>query len=188
MWKKEIRLAGSGGQGLGFAAMVLADAAIKAGLHVSTLQSYGPEARGGASRSDVTLSDEDIANPWFSKPSVLLALNEKAWIKYGPQLGEEDWVLVDSDWVNIPAGRTIFRLPLERIAKTELREKLTTNMVAVGALGALVGHIPLSALMEAARFRAPKGFGGINQDAVKRGWELMEDLRGGVKDANARGA
>lgn len=188
MWKKEIRLAGSGGQGLGLAAIVLAEAALKAGLHVSTLQSYGPEARGGASRSDVTLCDQEIANPWFSKPSVLLALNEKAWIKYGLELAEEDLALVDSDWVKLPERRTLSQIPLERIAKTELREKLAANMVAVGALAALVGRIPLPILVEAARVRAPKGFAGINQEGIKRGWELMENLKGGVDNGGAPGA
>lgn len=188
MWKKEIRLAGSGGQGLGLAAMVLADAALRAGLQVSTLQSYGPEARGGASRSDVTLCDQDIANPWFSKPAVLLALNEKAWMKYGPELAEDDLALVDSDWVKLPERRTVYQIPLERIAKTEMREKLAANMVAVGALAAAIGRIPLNVLMEAARSRAPKGFARINQDAIRRGWELMEDLKGGVDRGGARGA
>lgn len=44
--KKELRLSGSGGQGLILAGIILAEAAINQGLNAIQSQSYGPEARG----------------------------------------------------------------------------------------------------------------------------------------------
>ncbi|MDA8192766.1 MAG: 2-oxoacid:acceptor oxidoreductase family protein [Thermaerobacter sp.] len=180
MWKQEIRLAGSGGQGLGLAAMVLAEAALANRLYVTTLQSYGPEARGGASRSDVTISDQDIANPWFSDPSLLLALSQQAWAKFGSRLANGGQAIVDLDLVGESDRPAVFALPLVRIAQTELREKLAANMIALGALGVLLGRIPLDILQASAAQKAPKGFSRINQEAVARGWQLMAEAKGGV--------
>lgn len=180
MWKQDIRLAGSGGQGLGLAAMVLAEAALTAKLHVTTLQSYGPEARGGASRSDITMSDQEIANPWFSQPTLLLALNQKAWAKFGASLLKGAAAVVDCDWVGGIDLPGVYALPLERIARNELREKIAANMVAVGALAVLLERIPLDILRDSAEKKAPKGFSRINKQAIERGWQLMEETKGGV--------
>lgn len=187
MWKTEVRLAGAGGQGLGLAATVLASAAVQAGLFVTILQSYGPEARGGASRSDVTLSDCEIANPWFSRPAVLLALNQKAWTKFGGDLEDGALAVVDRDFVEVEKPG-IYALRLERMAKTELREKIATNMVALGVLGVLLDRIPLSILLEAAYNKAPKGFERINRSAVELGWRVMEQMKGGVTYERPGGA
>ncbi len=188
MWKKEIRLAGSGGQGLGLAATVLASAALQAGLYVTTLQSYGPEARGGASRSDVTLSDQDIANPWFSRPALLLALNQKSWAKFGGNLAEGALAVVDSNWVEAHEYPGVLALPLEQMAKAELREKIAANMVAVGVIGVLLDRLPLAILAEAAYLKAPKGFERINKAAVELGWHVMEQIKGGVEREHIGGA
>ncbi len=180
MWRKEVRLAGSGGQGLGLAATVLADAALKAGLYATILQSYGPEARGGASRSDLTLSDQEIMNPWFDVPAVLLVLNAKAWEKFSSTLGSETQTIVDRDQVEIVDSPEVFQIAFERIAKGELREKVVANMVAVGALGVMLKRIPREILADTAQRRAPRGYGEINRLAVLRGWEIMEQDQGGA--------
>ena len=56
MW--QISLSGTGGQGLILAGIILAEAAILDGKEAIQTQSYGPEARGGASKSEVLISDE----------------------------------------------------------------------------------------------------------------------------------
>ena len=50
----EIRLSGSGGQGLILAGIILAEG-IPDGKNAAQSQSYGPEARGGASRAELLL-------------------------------------------------------------------------------------------------------------------------------------
>ncbi len=187
MWRKEIRLAGSGGQGLGLAAMVLADAALRAGLHATIMQSYGPEARGGASRADVTLSDQPIANPWFPAPQILLALSQKAWDRFSPKLGADAVAVVDLDRVQGAQGANVWALPFERTARAELREKVAANMLALGALGVVLEHIPQEILAETAQSRAPKGFGQVNRTAVARGWRLMGEALGGIAHADSVG-
>lgn len=79
---REFRLSGSGGQGLILAGIILAEAALKDGKNVVQSQSYGPEARGGASKAEVIISDKDINYPKVEKCDVLLALTQKAYDKY----------------------------------------------------------------------------------------------------------
>ncbi len=80
----EIRLAGSGGQGLILAGVILAEAAgLYDGKFVCQTQSYGPAARGGASMAEVVISDSEIDYPKAVHPDVLLAMNQKSLDTYG---------------------------------------------------------------------------------------------------------
>src|SRR5512137_3187072 len=79
MERYEIRLSGSGGQGLIVAGIILAESAgVYDGRFVCQTQSYGPEARGGASKAEVVISDEAIDYPKAIKPDLLLAMNQKS--------------------------------------------------------------------------------------------------------------
>ncbi len=83
MERYEIRLSGTGGQGLIFAGIILAEAAgIHDGKYVCQTQSYGPEARGGASKAEVVISDREIDYPEAIKPDLLLAMSQKSCDAY----------------------------------------------------------------------------------------------------------
>ena len=80
----EICLSGSGGQGLILAGIILAEAAgVHEGKHVAQSQSYGPEARGGASKAEVVISDEEIDYPMATRLDLLLAMNRSPELAYG---------------------------------------------------------------------------------------------------------
>lgn len=172
--RTEIRLAGAGGQGLGLAAMVLAESALACDYEASLIQAYGPEARGGASYADLVIADTPIANPRFEHPSMLLVLNQKAWncfARFPPRQGSI--TVIDALLVHptcaIPG---LLAFPFEHIAREELREKVAANMVAVGVVGHLLGHIPAEVLERAAELRSPAQFRRTNREAVSRGWQL----------------
>ena len=82
MNRLEIRLAGSGGQGLILAGIILAEAAILEGKVSVQSQSYGPEARGGSSKAEVIISDGPIVYPKVLRPDVVLALTTSAYMEY----------------------------------------------------------------------------------------------------------
>src|SRR5574340_1233937 len=113
-----IRLAGSGGQGLILAGIILAEAAgIYDGKYVCQTQSYGPAARGGASKAEVVISDAEIDYPKAIQPDVLLALNQASLDKYLADLKPGGVLLVDADLVReVPATGTV-ALPFTRIAR-----------------------------------------------------------------------
>jgi 2-oxoglutarate ferredoxin oxidoreductase subunit gamma len=165
----EIRLAGSGGQGLILAGVILAEAAgIYDGKSVCQTQSYGPEARGGASKAEVVISDGDIDYPKAIRPDVLLALNQKSLDKYLDDLKPGGVLLVDADLVQEVPREGARSLPFTRIAR-ELGKEMMANIVALGALAALTGAVSLDSLEKAVLARVPKGTEEMNKKALAAG-------------------
>jgi len=176
MWRIAMRLAGEGGQGVGLAAAVLAEAALLSGHEVTMLQNYGPEARGGASSADVVISDRQIANPKVNEADLLLILNQTSWNKFAraPWRTPTTVVVAEEGRVRLDGSKPgVLTLPFERIAREELREKLVANMLAVGAVGALIGCMTSSSLVEAGMARSPAAFRAVNKEAIERGWDLV---------------
>jgi 2-oxoglutarate ferredoxin oxidoreductase subunit gamma len=165
----EVRLAGSGGQGLILAGIILAEAAgIYDGKFVCQTQSYGPEARGGASKAEVVISDGEIDYPKAIQPDVLLALNQKSLEAFSSDLKPGGLLLVDADLVKeVPVSRVV-ALPFTRIAR-ELGRAMAANIVALGALAQLTGAVSLESLMAAVLARVPRGTEELNRRALAAG-------------------
>ncbi len=165
----EIRLAGSGGQGLILAGIILAEAAgLYDGKFVCQSQSYGPAARGGASKSEVVISDEEIDYPKAIQPDVLLAMNQKSLDTYLSDLKPDGLLLVDATLVpEIPDHQAI-AIPFTRIAR-ELGKEMAANIVALGALATLTGAVTLKSLETAVLARVPKGTEALNKKALEAG-------------------
>jgi 2-oxoglutarate ferredoxin oxidoreductase subunit gamma len=168
-----VRLSGRGGQGLILAGLVLAEAGSREGLHVVQTQSYGPEARLGASKSDVILSRDEIAFPGVTKPDLLLCLSRDAFSKYGATVAQGGWCVVDRQVAaEVPVGDAIV-LPLVDTAQS-LGDVIVTNIVALGALVALSGAVSQSTLRETLRGRVKPHLVDLNERALAAGWELGE--------------
>jgi len=83
--RTEIRIAGFGGQGVALAGVILGKAlTIYSDYEAVMTQSYGPEARGGASSANLIISDEPIDYPFVLKPDILVALSQEAYTLYRP--------------------------------------------------------------------------------------------------------
>ena len=165
----EIRLAGSGGQGLILAGIILAEAAgVYDGKFVCQTQSYGPEARGGASKAEVVISDAPIDYPKAIQPDVLLALNQKSLEAFRADLKPGGLLLVDADLVQEAPSTGTVALPFTQIAR-ELGRAMTANIVALGALIQLTGAVSLESLTAAVLARVPKGTEDLNRQALAAG-------------------
>ncbi|NUO79848.1 2-oxoacid:acceptor oxidoreductase family protein [candidate division KSB1 bacterium] len=168
----EIRLSGSGGQGLVLAGHILAEAAaLYDGNNATQSQSYGPEARGGASRSEVIISDGDIDYPKATNVDLMLALTQQACNKYVADLRRGGILLVDAEEVtNLPHGDyKIYAAPITKIAELEVGKKVVTNMVALGLITELSQVVTTTAVEQAIRKRVPKGTEEINLKAFHKG-------------------
>lgn len=166
----EIRLAGSGGQGLILAGIILAEAAgIYDGKFVCQTQSYGPAARGGASKSEVVISDEEIDYPQAMKPDVLLAMNQKSLDSYMDDLKPDGLLLVDENLVHEFPRTRAFVIPFTQIAREQVGKEMVANIVALGALATLTGAVSLSSLEAAVLARVPKGTAALNKKALEAG-------------------
>ena len=165
----EIRLAGSGGQGLILAGIILAEAAgIYDGKFVCQTQSYGPEARGGASKAEVVISDEEIDYPKAIQPDVLLAMNQKSLDSYIFDLKPGGTLLVDADLVKEVPLNQVLAITFTRIAR-ELGKIMVANIVALGALAQATGAVSLESLTAAVLARVPKGTEDLNRKALEAG-------------------
>ena len=165
----EVRLAGSGGQGLILAGIILAEAAgIYDGKFVCQTQSYGPEARGGASKAEVVISDAEIDYPKAISPDVLLAMNQKSLDAFISDLKPGGLLLVDADLVKEAPASRVLALPFTRIAR-ELGRAMAANIVALGALAQLTGAVSLASLTAAVLARVPKGTEDLNRRALTAG-------------------
>ena len=180
----EISLGGSGGQGLVLMGLILAEAAgIHEGRKVVQSQLYGPESRGGASRSDVIISDEEIDYPEVEHPDVLFAFNQLSATRFAPNLKPGGTVIYDSTFVTDPPkvdGR-VFRLPITQITRERLGRDIVANIVALGAITVLTGVVSTESVTKAMLRRVPKGTEEINQRALQAGFEAGRELMEGLR-------
>ena len=165
----EIRLAGSGGQGLILAGVILAEAAgIYDGKFVCQTQSYGPAARGGASKAEVVISDAEIDYPKAIRPDVLLALNQASLDKYLGDLKPGGVLLVDADLVREVPVEGAVAIPFTRLAR-ELGKEMMANIVALGALATITQAVSAAGLRQAVLARVPPQTRELNQKALEAG-------------------
>lgn len=171
----EIRLAGTGGQGVILAGIILSEAAVGADKHVAQTQSYGPEARGGASKAEVIIAEGEIDYPKVILADLLLAMSQEACDRYGRQVKPEGWLIVDADLVRrVPPHPHTYRVPITRVAVEEIGRKITANMVALGVIVGLTGIVPHQTLVQAVEKHVPPGTKEINQKALEEGLCISE--------------
>ena len=177
----EMRFAGSGGQGVILASVILAEAAVISGLYTVQSQAYGPEARGGVSKAETILSREHI---WYSKvtqPDFLLALTQASLDTYAKTLAEGAVVMMD-DSLTLPKSVEEIRvisIPILRAAKEEVGRAFTANIVAVGAINAALRLFDDDTLLEAVKRHIPAGTEEINKKALQVGAALISQEQAG---------
>lgn len=178
----EIQLSGSGGQGMVLAGLILAEGAVLAGKNVLQTQTYGPEARGGASKAEVIVSEGEIDYPKVSKPDLLLAMSQAAFDKYGAMIKENQDTVVLIDSTNVTdlskGNGNIVAMPLTKIAVNVVGKQVVANMVALGALVTLTKVIPQECLEKAVLARIPPGSEDLNLKALRFGYEAAQKVCG----------
>jgi len=173
--RREVLLAGEGGQGLVVAGIVLGEAAVLEGLEAVQAQwVFGSAARGSLSRSEVVISASEVAFPRVRRAEIFLALTQTALEKNLSLLAHDAKVIADTDGVTDRAGlgseQALYRLPLLRTAN-RLGLGRSTNMFALGVVVALSGVVRPESVEQAIARR----FGSkaeINVEAFRKGLEL----------------
>lgn len=180
--KLEIVLSGSGGQGLLTAGQILADAAVRDGRNAVQTQSYGPEARGGACRAEVIISEGEIYYPRVNRPDVLLAMSGEALAKYAGRLNPGGVLLVDTTFIRSvpPTGGRVLALPFSRLAGESLGKVMVANIVALGALAELTRAVSPGSLLSALISRVPPGTVALNRKALELGRRIAHHTAAAV--------
>ena len=179
MERTEVRIAGFGGQGVVLAGVLLGQAALNDGYFAVQTQSYGAEARGGAARSEVILSDEPVIYPEVVAPDVMACLSQAALDRYLPDLRAGGRLIVDADLVSdVPEDleSVVCRGPFSEVAGGELGRPIVANMVMLGFLAGVSGLVTEGSLRESVRAGVPAGTGDLNLKALERGLSMAEDL------------
>jgi len=176
--RTEVIIGGFGGQGSMLAGAVLGRAAVYDGKKVVQTRSYGAEARGGAARSEIVISDEQIDYPLVIKADALIAMSQQAFDRYISRVKENGMVIIDEDLVKpdpaLCKGFKLVKIPATRMASQELKRPIVANMIMVGALIALTGIVTEDSLIKSIRENVGKENEKINVEALKMGRELAE--------------
>jgi 2-oxoglutarate ferredoxin oxidoreductase subunit gamma len=169
----EIRLSGTGGQGSILAAIVMAEACgVYDGKKVVQTQSYGPEARGGASRADVIVADEEILYPKARQLDLLACMSQQACDCYTQDLKESGIQIVDSFYVRQCYREKIISLPLSQTSKENFNRELFTNIILLGSIAIISGIVRLESLKQAVKHRVPAYTVDLNLKALELGSQL----------------
>lgn len=183
--RMEIRLSGTGGQGLVLAGIILAEAAgIYEGKHVVQTVSYGPAARGGTSRADVVVSDKEIDYPKAIGLDLLLAMSQMAYDESTSDLKSSGILVVDSQLVTEVNTLRVVKIPFTQIAREKCGREQMANIVALGALSRIIPVMPAGAgvvspesLEAAVLARVPKETETLNRRAFQEGLKAAQEIQ-----------
>lgn len=169
--RREVRFGGFGGQGIVTVGIILGRAAsLHDDLDAVQTQSYGPEARGGASRSEVVISNSKIRYPKLQQPEVFVCMSQQALDKYIGDL--QGFLIYDSSLVKkLPEGIRAYGLPATMLAKNKLGKTIVANIIMLGALVEISKVVSREAIKKAVLESVPKGTEELNTRALEIGFE-----------------
>jgi 2-oxoglutarate ferredoxin oxidoreductase subunit gamma len=172
--KTEIRIGGSGGQGVVLAAQVLGKAAVLDGKNALQTQAYGAEARGTLTKSEVIISDGKIDFPVVRKCDILVAMNQEALNAFLKDLKETGILIVDSTNITaVPETKAkVYKIPITETAKKTFREAMYANMVMLGAFTKITNPVSKQAMEKAVKESVSEKAVETNIKAFRKGLRL----------------
>ncbi len=156
--QEQFLIAGSGGQGIMFAGELLAYAAMKSGLEVTWIPSYGPEMRGGTAYCVVVVSDRMIGSPTVRNPSIGLVFNNLSFLKYEPMIAAGGLLATNASLILQTSKRTDITnlvIPASDLAD-EIGEMRLANVVMLGAVLTLRPVVTVEMLKRALEEQLPE--------------------------------
>ncbi len=173
--QKNIRICGFGGQGVILAGAIIGKAAaVHDGLECVQTQSYGPEARGGASRTEVIIADHRIGYPRLTHCDTMMALSQEAFDTYNKDLTEDAIIIIDPGMVKRfeldRKNRKFYKVEGMKIANN-LGKKIVFNIIMVGALTAIAKVSSKENILKAVLESVPAKTIDLNKKAFELGYE-----------------
>ncbi len=177
MERSRLVFSGSGGQGVITAAIILAKAAVLfEGRCATQSQSYGAAARGGSTRSDILISDNEIMFPKVIQPNILVSLTQESYSKFAPILRPGGLLLVDSKYVTVEkkVAASHVALPMYETVMKEIGKPIVFNICMLGALIGLSKLVKPESILKVLETSIPKDFMDMNKKALDIGFKMGE--------------
>ncbi len=177
MERSRLVFSGSGGQGVITAAIILAKAAVLfEGRCATQSQSYGAAARGGSTRSDILISDNEIMFPKVIQPNILVSLTQESYGKFAPILRPGGLLLVDSKYVTVEkkVAASHVALPMYETVMKEVGKPIVFNICMLGALIGLSKLVKPESILKVLETSIPKDFMDMNKKALDIGFKMGE--------------
>ena len=190
--KKDIILAGVGGQGILTIATIIGDAAAVAGLSLKQAEVHGMSQRGGDVQSNLRLSTEDIYSDLIKEGAadLIISMEPMEALRYLTYLDKEGWVVTSShpfkNITNYPDDEALMNelnslpqvatLPIEDVAKENNMPK-SANVILLGMAARYIEILTPEQLRESiARVFASKGAKVVemNQQAFDLGLNAVK--------------
>jgi 2-oxoglutarate ferredoxin oxidoreductase subunit gamma len=173
--QNEIIITGFGGQGIILAGNILGKAATLFDRKNATLiQSYGPEARGGACAAQVIVSDQEIEYPYVENPTVLVCMSQEGFASNIGRLAEGGLLFLDPGLVKpdkklIPDKVRVSSIPATALAE-EMGNRMMANIIMLSFAAAVSGLVSYQALKKAVASSVPEGTQEKNLSGLERGY------------------
>ena len=179
MGKTEIRIGGFGGQGVILSGFIIGKAsAIFDSRFATMIQSFGPEARGGACNAQVIISDTPVLYPYTTIPDILVIMSQEAYNKFGSNVKRGGTILLESDLVkvdDIDKSLKVYSIPATHLAE-ELGRKIVLNIVMVGFFTAVTNIVSYDSIKKSILDSVPKGTETININAFEKGFQYGKEI------------
>lgn len=176
----EVIFAGIGGQGVILAGTLLGEAAVKCGLKATQTQAYGVSARGGFTKTDLIVSDEEILYPYSLNPDLIIALAEVAFMRYIDIDKDTSKVIYDSSLVDVESlgfsfDKRFVGIPITKLA-AGLGSPRSVNILSLGIAASFIKDISFDALCEVLSKAFPANILDKNIEALSKGIELGKSI------------
>ncbi|NNK85856.1 MAG: 2-oxoacid:ferredoxin oxidoreductase subunit gamma [Desulfobacterales bacterium] len=179
MEKCRMVFSGSGGQGVITAAIILAEAAVLYEKLIAVQsQSYGPEARGGATRSDIIISDSKINYPKVIQPNVLVCLTQEAYNKFYPIVRPGGLLITDTRYVKTQRKADAIQreLPMYQTVMEKIGKPIVFNIFMLGVVINMTQLLKAESIMKVLEDRIPSGFLEMNREALNLGMVMADEF------------
>ena len=176
----EVIFAGIGGQGVILAGTLLGEAAVRSGLKATQTQAYGVSARGGFTKTDLIVSDEEILYPYSLNPDLIIALAEEAFMRYIDVDKDTckviyDSGLIDVDSLGLGLDKRFVGVPITNMA-IELGSPRSVNILSLGIAVSFIKDISFDALCEILSETFSANTLEKNIEALSKGMELGKSI------------
>jgi 2-oxoglutarate ferredoxin oxidoreductase subunit gamma len=169
--RRELRIAGFGGQGVVLSGQIIGQAVVVYDQKYATFtQNYGPESRGGSCTAEVVTSEEPVGYPYVVAPNIVILLSQDAYNKYGKTIPEDALIIIDPDLVK-PSSEDkhpILTIPANQMAR-DMGRVVVANVILLGFLAAVSDVVSAEALRQSILATVPRGTGEFNLKAFEAG-------------------